>query len=388
MTQKHGRDLRSADSRRARRRRLNLETLERRIRHAETALILLTIAVIATGDHLVGASTSLGPLYLIPLSYSALTHRLRTTLVLVALCVVLRQWHGPLQASALPLATFVRDLGLTGLFLLPVVYLYRLGRLRSDFFELARRQRDELEHEVEMAAGVQQRMLALGGSPVRDLDVVARTRPLKGVGGDYYDCIEGNDGRVFVVIADVAGKGLPAALLMPAVRIGLRAAAELASDLSGTVGELSRILYDTTEPSSYATLFIAGIDARVGDVEYVSAGHLPGLIVDARGEARWLREGGVPIGLLEDSVYESAHETLGEGAVLLLYTDGVTEAQDAEGTEFGTERLLDVVAGVREQSAEAVVSAVQAAVERFTGEGEHTDDTTVIAIKRRPGAPR
>jgi len=361
---------------------MRLESLERRIAEVESVLIGLTIVTIAAGDHFVGQSTSLGPLYLIPLSYSALTHSLRTTLLLAGLCVALRQWFGPIGNAADPASVFLRDLGVTVLFMAPVVYLHRLGRRRRAFFEQARRQRDELEHEVAMAAALQERMLASGDSPGDALEVVARTVPLRGVGGDYYDLIRDAEGRVFVVVADVAGKGLPAAMLMPAVRIGLRAAAARSRDLVSAVTELNRILFQTTEAASYATLFIVGIDPETGELTYVNAGHQPGLLVEENGDSRWLDRGGVPVGLLEGPAYESGRDRLGEGAVLVVCTDGVTEAENASGEEFGLSRLEVVVRRERAGSAEQLVSAIHDEAKRFVGSMEPVDDTTVVALKR------
>jgi len=360
---------------------MTIETLERRIREAETGLIMLTIAAIATGDYFVGLTASLGPLYLIPLSYSALTHRLRTTVALTVLCVALRQLLGPIDNSGLPMMMFVRDIGIIGLFMVPVVYLYRLGKRRRAFFELARRQRDDLEREVAMAAALQERMLALGEPPAQ-LDVVARTIPLKGVGGDYYDFIVGADQKAFVVVADVAGKGLPAAMLMPAVQIGLRAAAAHNSELSTTIEELNRTLFMTTAPESYATLFIAGIDTRDGELEYVNAGHLPGLLVAPDGKTRWLERGGIPVGLLMGSAYEAGRAVLEPEGLLVLYSDGVTEAEDASGRAFGRARLKEVVVASRDSDSQAIVAAIHAEVERFVAGGLRTDDTTVIAVRR------
>lgn len=362
---------------------MRIETLERRVREAETALIVLTIVAIATGDYFVGLSASLGPLYLIPLSYSALTHRLRTTLVLTVVCVALRQSLGPIHTSDLPIMTFIRDLGITGVFLVPVVYLYRLGKRRRAFFELARRQRDDLEREVAMAAVLQQRMLSLGEPPER-LDVVARTEPLKGVGGDYYDFITGADARAFVVVADVAGKGLPAAMLMPAVQIGLRAAAAHNRQLSGTIDELNRTLFLTTALESYATLFIAGIDTDTGELEYVNAGHLPGLLVAPGGKTCWLERGGVPVGLLEGSAYVAGRAVLEAEGLLVLYSDGVTEAEDGSGKAFGQARLEQLVVGAIGSDSKTIVDMIQAEVDSFVATGERVDDTTVIAIQRRP----
>ena len=161
---------------------MDLDSLQRKIVRVESLLILLTIASIATADALVGPQVSLGPLYLIPLSYSALGQRLRNTLVLIVVCVVLRQLFGPLGNATDPWMSFLRDLAIAGVFVLIVVPLRRLGLQRLRVFELARRQRDELAREVELAASVQTRLISLNEPPVSDFEIAATTEPLRAVG--------------------------------------------------------------------------------------------------------------------------------------------------------------------------------------------------------------
>jgi serine phosphatase RsbU (regulator of sigma subunit) len=359
-----------------------VDSLEKRIVRVETWLIVLAITAIAAADYFVGRETSLGPLYLIPLSYSALTHRRRTTFCLFVLCVVLRQLFGPIGESPRPWLFFFRDIGIAGFFVATVVYLNRLGLQRKSFFEMARRQRDELTREVDLAAQVQQRLIGLNQPPEGALDVFAHIDPLKGVGGDYYDFVALGDGSTGVVIADVAGKGLPAALLMPAVRIALRSVVGHRDRPSEMVAEVNRILFENTEARSYATLWFAGLGLDSGELEYVNAGHLPGLLLDARGEPLWLHEGGPPVGLMAESRYQSHRAVLEPGGVLILYTDGVTEATNESGDEFGGARLASLAQEHRSGTAKAIASAIENGVNRFLDGRARTDDTTVIVIKR------
>ena len=198
-------------SRRKRRRRrdetVDIEAVENRIVRVETTLIALTVAAIAAADFFVGQDRSLGPLYLIPVSYSALTHRRAVTIGLFVLCVGLRQAFGPIEDSSAPWFFFGRDLVIASTFVLVAVYLGRLGRQRSAFFELARRQRDDLEKEVALAAQLQKRLISLNQSPAGGLDIAVWCDLLKGVGGDYYDFVDLSESRNGVVIADIAGQG-------------------------------------------------------------------------------------------------------------------------------------------------------------------------------------
>lgn len=363
---------RQTDKRRA-------NSLERRITTVESVLIALTIAAIAYGDYLVGRDTSLGFLYVIPLSYSALSHRLWITLALVAICVVLRQWLGPLEQS--PDVFFVRDWILAAIFVSVVTALVRLGRQRRQFFESARRQRDELFEEVEMAAEVQENLLKRNQPPKTRYDIVATLEPAKVVGGDYYDFLSMGENRLGVVIADVAGKGLAAAMLMPAVDITLQAVTERVDDPAAALEEMNRAFHENTGHANYATVFFGVLELDSGRLRYGCAGHLPGLIVRADGKAEWLVEGGTPVGLLPGATFQTAETHLGPGDVLALYTDGVVEAENASEEAFGGERFAELVAAHRGEEAAAIEQALRTAVKTFRCDDQSIDDATLIVVK-------
>jgi len=364
---------------------LDIDSLERQIVRVETALILLTIAAIAVADAWVGTDRSLGPLYLVPLSYSALSHRGWTTFALVLVCLALRQLFGPLEETRDPWGHFIRDLGIAAIFVITVGYLHRLGRQRNEFFALARSQRDELSREIEVAGEVQRRLLeSHQGAPV-DLDFHAWADPLKAVGGDYYDLWTTDEGRTIVVVADVAGKGLSAALLMPALRIAVRSAVTGKMEPARILAEVNETLCQATEPSSYATLFFASLELERGSLTYVNAGHLPGLLVDGSGGVRWLSGGGTPVGLVPGADYESHTLPLSADDLLVLYTDGIWEAENPAGEEFGRERLARAALSVRDRPAREVVEAIREEWQRFREGADPADDTTVIAL--RAGVP-
>jgi sigma-B regulation protein RsbU (phosphoserine phosphatase) len=216
------------------------------------------------------------------------------------------------------------------------------------------------------------------------LDFQAWADPLKAVGGDYYDLWTGADGRTIVIVADVAGKGLPAALLMPALRIAVRSTVGRHQDPARVVHDVNQSLWQTTETSSFATLFFACLDLESGSLTYVNAGHLPGLLVDGGGEVHWLSGGGTPVGLIPEAAYESFTLPLAPDDLLVLYTDGIWEAENEAGEEFGRERLVRAVLGARERPTPEVVGAIRDEWARFRGASPATDDTTVIALRRSP----
>jgi serine phosphatase RsbU (regulator of sigma subunit) len=342
---------------------------------------VLSIAAIAAADRLLAPGASLGFLYLVPMSYSALTHRLPVFLLLLAACVWLRQWDTPVETQTW--ARLAVDWSLVAVFLAVVLPLRRLGRARVLFFRGAREQRDELVREVEMAARVQQHLLDQHQPPAGPLDVVARTRPAKVVGGDYYDFVPLDGGRFAVVVADVAGKGLPAALIMPAVKIALRTLASRSVSTDELLAELNRIFLDNLPPASYFTLLYAVFEPDAGRLVYANAGHLPALHLKAGGgEAAWLMPEGPAVGLLHEDVrFETVEVRFGPGDLFVFYTDGITEAADGSGSEFGQERLVAAVRASAGRSAGAVVSGVHDAVDAFRRPGPQSDDATVIVVR-------
>ncbi len=360
-----------------------IEGLEQRILRVESVLILLSIAAIAAADRLLAPGASLGFLYLVPVSYSALTHRWPWFLALLLLCVGLRQWDTPVQAQSW--GRLALDWTLVAAFLAVVVPLRRLGRGRALFFRAAREQRDELVREVEMAAALQRQLLDQHRPPAGPLDVVARTEPAKVVGGDYYDFVTLPDGRLAVVIADVSGKGLPAALLMPAVKIAVRTLAEAHADAASLLAALNRIFLDNLPPASYFTLIYAVFDVGAGRLVYANGGHPPALRLRASGQADWLEAEGAAVGLLHGDVrFEALELDLEPGDVLVLYTDGITDTAAGAGLEFEPERIAAAARGARDGSAAEVVAALHAAADAFRGEAPRGDDATVIAV-RVPG---
>jgi sigma-B regulation protein RsbU (phosphoserine phosphatase) len=362
-----------------------ISRLERRMLGVESLLIVLSIAAVAVADALIAKDASLGFLYLVPLSYSALSHRWPWFLALLAACVGLRQWDTPVQQQSW--GRLALDWTLVAAFLAVVVPLRRLGRARGLLFRAAREQRDELLREVELAAALQRQLLDQHRPPEGPLDVVARTEPARVVGGDYYDFVAMPGGRFAVVVADVAGKGLQAALVMPAVKIALRALVERHAAAEPLLAALNRVFLDNLPPASYFTLVFAVFDPAARRLVYANAGHPPALHLRASGAAEWLPSSGPAVGLIHSDVsFETAERGFEPGDLFLFYTDGVTETTDANEAEFGVERALAAARAAASRSAADVVAGLHEALDRFRGEAARSDDATVIAV-RVPAAP-
>jgi sigma-B regulation protein RsbU (phosphoserine phosphatase) len=213
-------------------------------------------------------------------------------------------------------------------------------------------------------------------------DFAARWKPAHEVSGDFYDFVPA-DGRLGVVIADVSDKGMPAALFMALSRSIIRASVTSVPSPVDAIDQANRLINADSLNSMFVTLFFAQLDPASGELAYVNAGHNPPLLCRAaQGELVALTRTGLPLGLFEFTDFEARGAQMDSGDFLVLFTDGVTEALDAQGREFGDERLRRVLLEVRGTSAEAMAAAVEEALIAFTGAAAPSDDITYVILKR------
>lgn len=250
-------------------------------------------------------------------------------------------------------------------------------------------EKKKLERELELAASIQANLfpselpplLAEGG-----YDVAVKNRPARQCGGDYYDALPTRaasaEPRVLLCVADVSGKGLPAALLMSNMQATLRALLGRLPSLSELAAHASDLLFATTAANKYVTAAFVELTPSSGAARYVSAGHTDCLLLRADGEEVWLKSTGTPLGLLEGLPYTDTTFSLDPGDCLALFSDGVTEAQNEAGEEFGEARLCDIVRSSAKESAEVVVSRIFDAIDRFAGTAPQFDDITVLVLKK------
>jgi serine phosphatase RsbU (regulator of sigma subunit) len=235
--------------------------------------------------------------------------------------------------------------------------------------------------ELEQAAEIQRQLLPAEAPTVAGLDLAGYNAACRTVGGDYYDFLTYPDGRIGIVIADVAGKGMPAALVMASLQAKVQALADTPGDTADMVGRLNRGMAATCPRNRFVTLFFAVLDPRTGELAYANAGHNPPFLVRPNGEIAPLEGGGPPLGILPAIRYQEEHGRMEPGDVLLLYSDGVTEAFNPAGEEFD-ERVKDVVVEKRGEPAAAIVKAVHEAVATWTAGQPATDDITVVVARR------
>jgi sigma-B regulation protein RsbU (phosphoserine phosphatase) len=182
------------------------------------------------------------------------------------------------------------------------------------------------------------------------------------------------------VIADVAGKGIPAALLMAGLQASVRSIAAPNVEPGEVNRRLNGMLYRSTATSRYATLVFAIYDARRRILTYSNAGHFPPLHLHAGGVSR-LNADGIPLGLMEEASYGQGERRLAPGDLLVLYTDGIVEAPDGTGTEYGEDRLIETLERHRGRALEEIILHVMSDVERWTGGGVAHDDATIVLVR-------
>lgn len=244
--------------------------------------------------------------------------------------------------------------------------------------ELARR---TIESELAIAADIQRGLLPLHLPSTPGLSIAADTKPSKHVSGDYYDVIALPDNRTLIAIADVAGKGVPAAILMANVQAALNVLATLGLSPTAIVERINHLVCDNTEPDVFVTLFLAVLDPATRSIHYVNAGHNPPMLL--RGDdVLLLSDGGVLTGVIPDPPpYALGVGTFDDTSVLVLYTDGITEAHNGDRTDYGVGNLVECVRAHRDQHPQAIVQAVLDDVRRYSGSDDLVDDSSIVVVK-------
>jgi sigma-B regulation protein RsbU (phosphoserine phosphatase) len=217
-------------------------------------------------------------------------------------------------------------------------------------------------------------------------DIAGTNVPTWEIGGDYYDYLPQADGRLGVVIADVSGKGVPAALIMATFRAALRAQRVKGITLDAIAGRLNRILLDSMDASRFVTAFYGLLEPRTGAIGFVNCGHNPPLLLRASGSHDLMAGGGPALGMWNEASFIPGAASVLPGDVLVLYTDGVIEVMNATGEMFGVERLERVVRQVRGGSSRQIVEAVVDATRVFAGRAGFDDDFTLVIVRRIAGA--
>jgi phosphoserine phosphatase RsbU/P len=247
----------------------------------------------------------------------------------------------------------------------------------------SRLQQERLERELQLAMEIQQRFQPTAPPQVLGYEFQGISFPCYEIGGDYYDFIKREDGRLVIALGDVSGKGTAAALLMSSLHAAIHAQAGSHESLVETISAVNRYLADNIPPNRFVTLFYAELDPESGALSFLNAGHNPPLIVHAAGTVEQLASGGLPLGIKRDAEYREGRTQLQPGDVLVIYSDGVTEAASPSGEEFGPTRLYEVVARNVEASAAGIRDRIESALTKFSQGTQAADDITLVIAKRQ-----
>jgi sigma-B regulation protein RsbU (phosphoserine phosphatase) len=248
-------------------------------------------------------------------------------------------------------------------------------------------EKGRLERELQMALQVQLSLLPAEVPEVAGWEFAARWLPARQVAGDYYDFIPGQNGQLGMVVADVSDKGMPAALFMALSRSIVRASMDPALQPADSIQRANRLICQDSTSGMFITLFYALLEPQAGQVAYVNAGHNPALFFQrgkrpGQGAMSRLGRTGMALGVESETPYKQRSLALKPGDFLVMYTDGVTDALDAQGQSFGMERLESLVLAHREETAGEMSQALESAIRNFTGGAPGFDDITLLIVRR------
>src|SRR6266567_4456437 len=247
----------------------------------------------------------------------------------------------------------------------------------------ARFQQERLERELQLAMEIQQRFQPTAPPIVPGYELQGISFPCYEIGGDYYDFIKREDGRLVIALGDVSGKGTAAALLMSSLHAAIHAQAGSHDTLVGTICAVNRYLAENIPSNRFVTLFCAELDPDSGALSFLNAGHNPPLIIHSAGTVEQLASGGLPLGIKADADYREGRTQLQHGDVLVIYSDGVTEAANPSGEEFGPTRLYEVVSRNIDASAAGIRDRIESALTKFAQGTRAADDITLVIVKRQ-----
>jgi serine phosphatase RsbU (regulator of sigma subunit) len=244
-----------------------------------------------------------------------------------------------------------------------------------------------LKNDLEIARQIQQAMLPTAAYQAAGVESFGMTRPANTVGGDFYDILPLPDGRLLLALGDVAGKGSPAALLMALLLAMMRTLVDEGFDGAALVARLNTQIAKHAPGTRFITLFVATLDPASGRLVYVNAGQNPPLLRRVNGAYERLREGGIALGMFDHATYVTGETSLATGDVLVMYSDGVTEAENGLGQPFDERGLEGVIESCFRESAKELGWATFAAVERHAVEKRLVDDLTVLVTRKLPPLP-
>lgn len=255
--------------------------------------------------------------------------------------------------------------------------------IENAFLLQARVEQERVERELEIAAEIQAKLLPKELPPMKGYQIDAVAIPSKAIGGDYYDIIPLDNDSFVLIVADVSGKGIPASLLVSTLNAALYAYIQTSMSLSDLVQKLNAIVYRNTPLERFITLFISILNTRRHQLMYVNAGHsFPFLLRSSNAEVTKLSAGGLPLGMFDHAEYRSEIVPIDPESVLVLYSDGVTEAMNPRQEEYGDDRFIRCLTKNLDKDARTLRQTTVADIQKFVGTEPQSDDLTLMVVKR------
>jgi serine phosphatase RsbU (regulator of sigma subunit) len=241
-----------------------------------------------------------------------------------------------------------------------------------------------IEQELDTARTIQERLLPKSPPVIAGYELAGRSAPARQVGGDYFDYFSRDGEGTVICLADVSGKGISAALLMASTQATIRSLSLSDASLIRRLAHANQLLYNSTSSDKFVTMFYSVLDAEKHELAYSNAGHNPPLLISADGSVRELTDGGPVLGILPAFSFEQSTVALAPGDVLLIYSDGFSEAANMRFEEFGDDRLRDLAVAHREEPAQKLIETIVSEVRAFCGETPQGDDMTIVVVRREP----
>lgn len=240
----------------------------------------------------------------------------------------------------------------------------------------------KMQQEVGLAAKIQRDLLPRSNPGLHGYDIFARTIAAQSIGGDYFDFIPMSDGRMALCLGDVSGKGLPASLLMANLQATLRGQTLVSQQPSECILRSNKLLFESTSPEKFATLFYGIIDIKHHSINYSNAGHDWPFLISKDNSIRRLKTGGLMIGLIEQAAYQDEEVPIQLGDLLVIQSDGVSEAMNTNNEQFGEERLQKLLLDNKDRTAEEIIDITIKEVRKHAGAHPQSDDITMMVLKR------
>jgi len=240
-----------------------------------------------------------------------------------------------------------------------------------------------LQEEMRLANDIQLNLLPKSNPQTAGYQIAGKSIPAKDVGGDYYDFIPLKDNHLAFCLGDISGKGIPAALLMANLQASLRGQTLMGIQCKECVAFTNNLLFNSTDNNKYATLYYGVLDIPQNKVTFCNAGHNEPILIDAAGNVTRLKEGGIVVGILPDIAYEEKTIEFPEDSILVVYSDGITEAMNVNEEEFGEEKLIELVNKNKKLAASDLINLIIKTVNDHAGNAEQMDDMTLVVIKRQ-----